>query len=65
MLHGNPLRVGGIVRRVDVEERIDRHGRPVRNRHSVARGPGLDLAQPFGNKRVAQIAAESASEVTR
>ena len=58
MPRGNPLRLGGILGRVDVEERIDRRGRPVRDRNAVARGPGLDLAQPLGNKRLAQIAAQ-------
>ena len=47
MLRRNALGLGGILRRVDVEERIDRLGRPVGDGDAVPRGPDLDLVQAF------------------
>ena len=47
-----------ILRRVHVEERIDRLGRPVGERDAVARGPHLDLAQVLDRDGVAQILAQ-------
>src|SRR2546427_380574 len=51
---GEARRFGRVVRGVDVEERIDRLGRPVGHRNAVARGPSIDLAQVFRDDRVTQ-----------
>lgn len=42
-----PLRLRHVLRRVDVKKRINRHGRPLRERNAVARRPCLDLVHPF------------------
>src|ERR1700680_3230097 len=47
MMHRNALGLGGIARRVDVEEGVDRARRPIRDGDTVARGPALDLVQPL------------------
>src|SRR4029434_866817 len=49
------LRLRGVGRSVDVEERVDGRCRPVRDRNAVARSPALDLAQVFLKQRLAQI----------
>src|SRR5262245_10986477 len=52
---GRLCRVGG---RVDVEERIDRLGRPFGQRNPVACRPYLDLAQVFVNHGATQVLAQ-------
>src|SRR5256885_16423243 len=51
----NPFRLRGVGRSVDVEERVDRRCRPVRDRNAMARSPALDLAQVFLEQRLAQV----------
>ena len=53
MLRRNALGRGGILRRIDVEKRIDRLGRPIGQRDAMPRGPDLDLAQVFLGQRLA------------
>ena len=45
-----PFRLGEIVERVGVEERIERFGRPCDGRKPVARGPLVDLAEAFDDE---------------
>src|SRR5271166_3138657 len=54
----NAFRLGGIVRRVDVEEGIDRRCRPIRDRDPMTRGEGFDFVQPLFHERFAQIAPQ-------
>ena len=53
-----PLGFGNIVRRVDIKERIDRHGGPVRNCDSVSRAPFADFARAFLGERAPQVLAQ-------
>ena len=57
ILRRDPSGLGGIFRRVDVEERIDRRGRPIRDGDAVACRPHLDLVQPLLRERAPQILA--------
>ena len=52
---GEPLSRGDVVRRVGVEERVERLGRPGRMRDAVARRPAVDLAHVLGDERVPEI----------
>src|SRR4051812_5145355 len=52
---GGLLGARQVLRCIDVEERVDRLGRPVGDRDAVPRGPDLDLAQVLLNERVAQV----------
>src|SRR5258707_10071871 len=47
-----------IFRRVDIEERIDRLRRPIRNRDAVAGGPYFDLAKTFRDKGTPPVLAQ-------
>src|SRR3954469_15748807 len=58
LLRRDALGVRGVLRRVDVEERVNRLVRPVGHRDAVSRGPRLDLAQILDCECVAQILAQ-------
>ena len=58
MLRRNALGGDNVVRRVDIEERIERHVRPVGQCDAMPRGPDLDLADVIPGQRPPQIAAE-------
>src|SRR4051812_46101863 len=55
---GHLLGARQVLRRIDVEEGVDRLGRPVGDRDPVPRGPDLDLAQVLLNERLAQVLPE-------
>src|SRR5712692_4511471 len=58
LLRCNALGLGGILGRVDVEERVDGRARPIGDGDAVARGPGLDLVQVLLDQRLAQIGSQ-------
>ena len=58
MLQCNALGAGRIFRCIDVEKRIDRLIRPVRNRDTVPRRPDLDLAEIVLGQSLAQVRAQ-------
>ena len=58
ILRGDIRGAGGVFGRVDVEERIDRRGRPIGEGDAVTRRPDFDLAQAVVDQRAAQILAQ-------
>src|SRR4029077_8901368 len=57
MLQRNALGAFGIFRRVDVEERVDRLGRPLGDGDAMPRGPDLDLSHILLNQRLSKAPA--------
>src|SRR5665213_1605588 len=58
MLQRNALGAFGIFRRVDVEERVDRLGRPLGDGNAMPRGPDLDLPQILLDQCLAKAPAQ-------
>jgi len=55
---GHALSSGGVVRRIDVEERVDRLSRPIRDANTITSGPFIDLANAFNSQRATQVFAQ-------